>query len=596
MANARKRKIYRTEKFFLKIVVPTIFLFFTATLILLGDGSRSLLWAAQVKALVDRTSVTLGDSIQLTVTIEGGKGEVDVSVIKMFKVLSRGASTSYQFINGRSSHQVIHNYVLVPLKEGELTIPSLPVKIGGKVHLTQPVTIQVQKRGTADNSQDVFIKVDVSNQTPYVGEQITCTFTLYNAIQISDAHFAKPDFEGFTAKEIENQSTGSTVINGREYIQRALTYILIPQKSGSLTIEPAEIQLNVIRRSSRRRSWSPFDDIWGRNEVEPRFLQSEPLTISPKPLPPPPQSRKFSGLVGRFSLSAQMEKTDLKVGDSVTHTLTLSGNGNILDAPDLRPDVPPSFKKYTDSPQEQVQLTSTGYRGEKIFRTAIVPVEAGRFTLPEVSLTYFNVDEEKYQTLATDPISLTVAPSNTMNSSDSAPATGPDAKPKSEVVFTGRDILPLKEDLEALESRSVFSLTAFVLWLLIPAAAYGAAKLSRDYLRKEESRQKHQARQARKALKAADKADVKGKAYLSLLYRALVAAIRAKSGTTGESLTWAETETLLLQSGCDEKTSQEAARLLEEIESANYSGGLTENEDRQTLLAKTKSMTGRLLR
>lgn len=596
MAKTNLKQKTQVKQAFSKTAIQAIFLILAVSLTLVMDGSLSLLAAAQVQAVVDRTGVALGESIQLSVTLEGGDGEPDISVIKMFKVISKGSSTSYQFINGRSSHQKNYNFVLLPLREGELTIPAIPVKIDGKVYTTRPITIQVQKRGTAEDSQDLFLKVDVSNRTPYVGEQITCTFTLSNAIQISDAHFAKPDFEGFTAKELDNQSSQSTIINGREYIQRALTYILIPLKSGSLTIDPAEIQLNVIRRSQRRRSLSPFDDFWGRNEVEPRFLQTEPLTLTVKPLPEVPPSQKFSGLVGTFNLSARIEKTDLTVGDSVTHTLTLSGNGNILDAPDLRPAAPDAFKQYADSPQEEVQLTAAGYHGKKIFKTALVPVTAGEYELPELTLTYFDVAGKTYRTLSTPPIALVVAPSQTADASDSKAPAAPTAKSKSEVVFTGRDILPLKEDLTALENQTAFSLSAFIVWLLIPAAGYGAAKFLSDYLRKEESRQKHQARLARKALKAAAKADMNDPAYLSFLYRALVAAIRAKSGTAGESLTWAETEALLLQSGCDGETARKAAQLLEEIESANYSGGRAGRNDRQALLAKTTSMAGRLLK
>ncbi|MGD9209738.1 MAG: BatD family protein [Desulfobacteraceae bacterium] len=192
-----------------------------------------LVWAIQVQAVVDRTSVTLGESIELLVTIEGADGNVDVSVINDFKVISRGSSSSFEFINGSSSRKMIYNYALLPLKEGPCTIPALPVNVRGKTQYTEPIVIHVNEKNTADqSSRDLFLKVDVSNKQPFVGEQISCTFTLFNAVQVTEAQFIKPDFDGFSAKEVENQNTRRTVINGREYIQRELTYILIPQKPG----------------------------------------------------------------------------------------------------------------------------------------------------------------------------------------------------------------------------------------------------------------------------------------------------------------------------------------------------------------------------
>lgn len=595
MAERFLNQRYQVKKVSMKVIFHPFF--FSVCLILFFGNGVAPVWAAQVQAVVDRTAVTLGESLELSVTIEGGDGEVDVSGIEAFKVISRGSSSSFQFINGRSSNQKIYSYTLLPLRDGQLTIPALPVEIDGKVQQTRPITIRVQKRAAAaQDSQDVFIKTRVSNDTPYVGQQINCTYSLFNAVQISDARFVKPEFTGFSAMEIQNQNSERTVINGREYIRRDLSYILIPRKSGVLNIEPAEIQLNVVQRSSRGRTRSPFDDFWGRSQVESRFLQSDSLSLTVKPLPPLPQSLTFSGLVGQFELAAQIEKTDLTVGDSITYSLTLKGNGNLAEVSDLRPSVPASFKSYKDSPQEEIELTPAGYEGKKIFRTALVPVKAGRYVLPAVTLTYFDVDKEKYATLATKPIDLVVSPATTRDAPTNRTTAGPSSKSKNEVVFTGRDILSLKEDLGALEHQAPLPLTVFLLWLFFPAAGYLGVKFVSDRLQKEDGRRKRQARQARKALKTAATADAEGKEYLSLLYRALVAAIRAGSDTKGESLTWAETENLLLRSGCDQETAREAARLLEEIESANYSGGKAGSGDRQSLLTRTKSMAGRLLK
>ena len=99
--------------------------------------------AAVVRAVVDRNRVTVGESIALQITIHGGDGEIDLSGITGFKVLSRGSTTSFQMINGRTSRKMIHNYVLIPQREGDLTIPAIPVTIDGRIHRTAPFRIAV---------------------------------------------------------------------------------------------------------------------------------------------------------------------------------------------------------------------------------------------------------------------------------------------------------------------------------------------------------------------------------------------------------------------------------------------------------------------
>lgn len=578
-------------------IIRKILLLSGVWVILIGFGVSSPAFSAQVQAVVDRSSIAAGESIELSVTIEDGDGEVDTSPIKAFKVISQGSSSNFEWINGRSSRKIIYSYLLMPLNEGSLTIPALPVTIDGRVQKTAPITIAVQKTAPGDqDARDVFLKAEVSNSNPYVGEQIQCVFTLYNAIQITAAQFLKPAFEGFSAKEIENQNTQRVVVNGREYISRKLIYVLIPRNSGALTIEPAEIQLNVVKRDSRRGMRSPFDDFFGRTQVEPRFLKSEPVTVSVKPLPPLPPNQAFSGLVGQFELSGTIERTQLTVGDSVTYALTLSGTGNIAEAPEVRPSAPEAFKHYNDSPQEEIQLSAEGYTGKKIFRTALVPVKPGEFVLPEVMLTYFDINDKHYKSLKTEPITLEVKASAAPGSQTPQVAPGPSSSAKHEVTFTGRDILPLNEDLDALENQSALSLHWFLFWIFLPAAGFGLAKLTADILRKEDGRRKRMARQTRKILQDAAKIDPREKEYLSLLYRALVTAIRAGSDTSGESLTWAEAETLLRQSGYDEQTAMAAASLLENIESANYSGGRANGGDRRELLERTRSMAGKLSR
>ena len=211
-------------------------------------------------AVVDRNQATVGESIALQVTIDGGKGDVDLSGLTDFKTISRGSSSSFQMINGRTSRQLIHDYVLIPLKAGNLTIPAIPVTLDGKIHYTTPIGVTVSKEPTTDSGQrDVYVTAEVSDPAPWVGQQIIYTFRLFNAVQVADAKFQAPEFNGFNAEELEDRQSHRTVVNGREFIVTEVKFILVPVKKGSLEIQPAVLQVGLLQRNRRPRPFSGMD-------------------------------------------------------------------------------------------------------------------------------------------------------------------------------------------------------------------------------------------------------------------------------------------------------------------------------------------------
>jgi hypothetical protein len=553
------------------------------------------------RAYVDRTSVTLGESVQLRVTVTDAEGGVNTDPITDFKVYPRGTSTSLRMVNGRTTRQATYNFMLIPTRSGSLKIPALEVKADGRTLRTDPIEITV---GVQDNTQappkdrDVWVSAQVSDQEPYVGQQIRYVFKLIHAVQVSDARFSPPDFQGFEAKEIEERKSYPKVINGREHYVTEVQYVLTPLNPGSRVIEPAMLQLNVLRPGQQRMR-DPLDDFFNnpflnRGRFEPQILQAEALNLKVRPLPPYDGPEPYSGLVGRFTLKAEAEKTAIKVGDSTTVSLTLAGKGNLADAaaPELTPG--DAFKVYADTPTEEIQLTPEGYRGKRVFRTALVPVRAGGFEIPPVRLAYFDPEQQAYRTLATDPISLQVAPGESVQAAPIAIAPENLPSLKKKVEFTGRDILPPKEDLDALQPRRPLSPSAFALWLLLPLAAFGAVTLFQRRRQGDAGPAGRMKTRARQALKEADQAGGDSEQMLDKLYQALPAAILAAGGRSGEALTRREAEILLDRAGYDPETIQAACDLLARIEAGKYSGAGLDAEQARDLLQQTHAMVKKL--
>jgi len=549
-----------------------------------------------VRAEVDRTSVAPGESVELQVTVKGGKGEVDLSGLVDFKVLSRGTSSSVQIINGRTSREVTYTYLLIPQRHGQLTIPALPVEVDGQIHHSDPIAIAVTKqtdsRGGSSSAKEVWVTAEVSDPTPYEGQQVSYSFRLYNRANIADAKFQPPEFKGFSAKEIKDRRSYRKIINGREALITEITYVLMPLKAGVQTIEPAVLQVGIVR-TNRSRGRSPFDNFFNRGTVDTRILQTDALKLEVSPLPPLPVDRKFSGLVGQFDLRVAIEPSDLKVGDSATLAVTMEGRGNLMDAqpPDLL--IPPAFKAYADNPQEEINLDRNGSHGKKVFRTALVPLKAGRFELPPVTLTYFDVDQKAYRTLTA------LAPALAVAASQAAPAPPVSITPESlqplkkKVTFTGRDILPPKENLTAIQSRQPLSWLSFLLGLAAPALVFAGTVMIQHLRRRDTRPAALMKAKAHQALKAAPKSSAEE--FLTLLYQALTAAILATAGRMGAALTWKEAEVFLLDSGHPPEEARRAAELLAAIESCNFSGRPLSAPQRDELLARTRQTIRKLV-
>ncbi len=591
-------------------IISFILLFILLSVLIFVPAFNAFAKEIEISAVVDKTSISVNESIDLTVTISGGKGSVDVSGIQDFTVISHGTSTRLQIINGQASKKTSYNYTLIPKRDGDLIVPPLPVSTDRGIFNTKVITIRVsQKPIEHRGGNDVIVSSDVSEQNPYNGQQITYTFTLKNAVQIHEAKFQKPEFSGFSSKEIEREEPYRTVISGREYIVTQITYILVPLKTGKKIIEPAVIECNIVRRIKRGggSSFGSFfnDSFFNRAGLETKVFKTSPLTVNVKPLPKYSSDIKFSGLVGNFKLKAELENNTLCVGDSTTLSVIIDGTGNIMDAQKPEIIIPDRFKVYEDSPEKNITAGKTGFSGKKVFRFALVAIQQGTFTIEPVRLVYFDVDRDKYKTISSSPFSINViapAKKEVLNLFSAAPGSlEPQNSLKQKVKFTGRDILQLKEDIDSLENKKPLSLYVFILFLAVPMAFCLVLKIYFVFMPagKNAGPAAVMAKRSENALKKADKIkdnNVSADEFFSCLYKAVVFSIFSKAGVKGESLTYKEAQNFLGTSGFSDETAKQAAVLLEKIESARYSGLNVDKAFKESLLAEIKQMTRSLSR
>ncbi len=553
----------------------------------------------EVTARVDKNKITPADSVFLQIEIKGGKADPDLSMIKDFKVTSRGTTSSYNYINGKSESTFSYQYVLIPLTKGELKIPSIKASRDGEEAFTKEIIITVSEEPVlADEAKALFARADISEKKLFMGQPAVYSLKFFTSKRLSGLGFENPpEFKGFSAKPGDKENTYTETIGGILFQVTQVDYVLFPTQPGTFTINPSVLVANVMVKSNRNSGTPSFfnDPFFSSDSYTPVRTASNPVTIEVMPLPLYQGKHPFSGLVGRFEIEAAMDKTSLKAGESATLTLRISGSGNIMDAglPLFDMDQE-AFKTYDDNPVETVTLTGKGYEGEKVFKKAVVPVNPGNYVIPPVILVYFDAKAEIYKEVSTREIPLTVTPSGAVHVVETPENTPSGNTPvvKKEVSLVNQDIFEIKEGLDVLTSYKEITPFVFTVLMLIPAFLFSGVKVIVLARKKEDSIGKIMQEKARLHLKQAGKMAVHDKDFLSRLYSSLIACVLSRAHKKGEALTLVEARAILTETGADKGLVEDVTGLLGKIESARFGGRIIDEEEGKTLLSEA----GRVIR
>ena len=316
-----------------------------------------------VIATVDKTNVTLEDSILLSIAVEGADAEPAIDGLDDFRVSPRGNTSRMSFINGRMSSSYEFNYILQPLKTGTFTLGPFSVVHKKTAYTSNAITVTVSKSPARSEGagRAVYVTAEVDKQSSYVHEQIIYSFKFYRRVQVGKANLSViPDFEGFVSERLGDEREYQRVINGQTYAITELRWALFPVKTGVLAIGTTTLECELIINDKRRRR-GRFDDPFFDNSffgfstrTQRKSLRTEPLTVMVHQLPTAGRPDGFRQLVGTFDLSGSLGETSVHAGESATLTLRMRGNGTMhgiqtIDLPSL-----PNVKVYDDKPVFEV--------------------------------------------------------------------------------------------------------------------------------------------------------------------------------------------------------------------------------------------------
>ncbi len=408
-------------------------------------------------------------------------------------------SSSIQIINGnyQQSYTQSYTFVMVATAEGDVTIPPATVNVKGKTYQSNSIKIKIVKgsgkqqgisggssqKSSGDGSvknDDVFIRAVVSKKNPYLGEQLILTYKIYFRINISSPSFTKePSLRGFWAQDLLKDRTSyieyNETVNGQQYhVAELKKYALFPQKSGKITIDPVDMKIvaQVRTQSKRRRSNDPFEDFFNdpffnrnvRNVEVP--LRSNAITLNVKPLPQKGKPEGFSGAVGNFSFTDQLDNNSLKANEALTLTIGLSGKGNLelINPPEVH--FPSDFETYEPKTSSKIVATEKGVSGRKKFEYLAIPRNAGDFVIEPVSFSFFNPRDKQYHTYTTERYTIHVEKGDA-----SSPAVSYSSSAQEDIRYIGQDIRHIKTgDSELRQANDfLFASTTYYLLVSLPA-------------------------------------------------------------------------------------------------------------------------------
>jgi len=581
--------------------------------------------AQEVTLTVDAPeSAAVGERFRIIYTVNSTDGQFTPPKFDpSFSVQGPQQSTSrnVQWVNGDvktiSSTTLI--YYVVAGTPGTYTIPSAQFETKKVTVSSQEKQIVItaggssqaaagQQQGQArtagdspSSGTDVSMKILLSDREVYAGEPVTGTLKLYTHINLSGIQELKyPDFKGFLKEDIETpplRSLESEVIDGVQYgtgvIQR---FVLYPQISGELRIDPAEMTVLTQERSGARDPFFDdpfFDSFFSSVSTVPRKIATQPVTVKVKPLPEP-RPADFHGAVGSFSLESAISGTDAKLNDAVTLTVTLKGSGNLSLAGEPVISFPQGIEKY--DPKVTVKSTGTA-SGSKIFEYLLIPRNTGTFEIPPVSYSVFDPKQQKYVTLRAEGFTV-----NVTGTPGEEQGAAPVYTPGEDVKYLGQDIRFIRNGNAGLSSVAVPLVSRLHYWLWFALALVLAAMvliLRREQIRRNADiaglRNRKAARNARSRLakanallKAGKKEEVNAE-----VARALWGYLGDKLRIPQSEITREKCYAALMERKTGEEFITELDRILTATEYSQYAP-VSEGESPAALCSRAAALIGKL--
>ncbi len=545
--------------------------------------------AAQVKFEAKVSKKKLGINERLRIDFEMNK-DGDNFVPPNFDdfTVVGGPNTSLMnsYSGGKKTYQKTYSYFLAPKKRGKFTIKQAKIEIDGEIYKTFKITITFKaavdkQKGPTDASdldtENINLVAEVSKTNPYLNEGFTVVYKLYVSPETGVSNWREKDnprYNDFWSQNIEIKGLNiqKGLYKGEEYRYVVLRKtVLYPQKTGKLRLEPLVLDVTVEVPSGRA-------DIFGRQILTkvPKTITAGSRTINVKALPEQGRPADFKGAVGDFKLNVTTTKSQLNATESLQAKIEVSGKGNLklFELPKLT--TPSSLEVYEPEHKENVRTNLNGMQGRISDTYTIVPQYRGKYPIPAVSFSYFDLNTESYKRITSDELIIDVleGPTAAISNSDEA-STNSGLKQTVRPTTNTFAFIKTKSNWSSMVTKSFFQSTAFWTLLLLPFLAIPIAIIIRRAKDKRDAdvqgnRIRKADRLAKKYLSEAKKNLGQKEAFYESLERALHNYLKAKLNIETSDFNKEKIDDLLTVRKVEVQVISDFISILENCELARY--------------------------
>ena len=398
-----------------------------------------------------------------------------------FTVIGPNQSISNSWLNGERSYSKTYSYFLVPKKRGKFIITQASIEIEGETYKTLPlkieVTAAVDKPTNPDDpnyivSENIHLITEISKTNPYLNEAITVVYKLYVSPNVRLSNLKEldnPRYNDFWSQTIgiKELKLEKGTYKGEDYhfvVVRKM--VLYPQKTGKLDLESLTLNISVDVPTNRR-------DFFGSRVMQTvhKTVATPNRAIRVKSLPLAGKPDNFTGAVGNFSFKVSTTKNKLKATEALQATLEVSGKGNLklFKLPILT--LPSSLEVYEPEHVEKVSTNLYGMQGKISDSYTIVTSFQGKYPIPSISFSYFDLKTERYKTVSSKELIINVieGPANNLNNENNSVS----ANNKKQIILSNEQFSSFKTtpNLVSIDTKYFFKTKLFWSLLFAPFLA-----------------------------------------------------------------------------------------------------------------------------
>ena len=409
---------------------------------------------AEVKVSLSPSTIYENEIVNFIITADGNNILFPkINEIEGNPILGTSSSESISMINTNITRTISKTYSFRASKP--ITIPSFVVKADGVEYKTEELKLEVLKPTASKKGSEFMVELSLDKNESYVGEalNLSISFKSKHNARADQVQLGEPKLENFWVKKKEKVQHSTE----GEYVVQTLHYKLFPQKSGEYTIPAIETLVGKIARR-QRKAGGFFDDPFFSSMTQQLNWQkvySNSLKLKVKPLP------NGLELYGNYQIQAKVDKQKVQANRPVNLSISVKGEGNIDDVKKFEFTID-NVIIYADEPKISSKEVHGIYQGA--FKEKVALIADQNFTIPALSLDYFDKDTKTVKTIRTEPIDIeVVGAKNTVTANASTIEVSPSqtiqAPPKVE-----KEIVIEKEDAYL---KYLFLFIGFVLGVVL---------------------------------------------------------------------------------------------------------------------------------